>query len=84
MNRHQHSSCNDVLGAPPGVPIDSCHALPITRVQFAGGEHGVVSWWMPSAEERELLLAGNAVRLCVMGVTHAPLLIGVDGDGVML
>lgn len=84
MNRHQHHSNNDVLGAPPGVPIDECHALPITRViwQDTGG-HGVVSYWLPTPDELALLNSGAAVRLTVLGRTHAPLALGVDGDGVM-
>ena len=56
MNRHQHPTNNDVLGAPPGVPLDECTALPITRViwQDTGG-HGVVSYWLPTAEELALM-----------------------------
>lgn len=82
MNRHQHPSNNDILGAPRGVPIDECSALPITRViwQDTGGD-GVVSFWMPSADELRLLNAGQAVRITVLGRTHPPLALGVDGDG---
>lgn len=84
MNRHQHPSNNDVLGAPPGVPLDECNALPITRViwEDTGGD-GVVSYWMPSTAELALLAVGRPVRLTVLGRTHPPLALGVDGDGVM-
>lgn len=82
MNRHQHPSNNAVLGAPPGMPFEECNALPITRVvwQDTGG-HGVVSYWMPTPDELRRLNAGQAVRLTVLGQTHPPLALGVDGDG---
>lgn len=84
MQRHQHHTNNDVLGAPPGTPIEECNALPITRVIWADtGNHGVISYWMPSDDERKLIAAGQPVRLMVLGVTHPPLLLGVDGDGAM-
>jgi hypothetical protein len=84
MNPHQHLSNNDVLGAPPGVPIDQCAALPITRVIFTpSGQHAVASYWLPTAEELQLLNAGQAVRLSVVGRTHPPVYVGVDGDGLI-
>jgi hypothetical protein len=82
MNRHQHPTNNDILGAPPGMPIEECGALAITRVVWKEtGQHGVVSYWMPSAGELDLLNHGKAVRLTVIGNTHPPLALGVDGDG---
>ena len=81
MNKVQHSSNNDVLGAPPGVPIEQCHALPITRVRFADGGRAAVSFWRPSAAELALMNEGKPVRLCVLGGTHPPLVLGVDGNG---
>ncbi len=84
MNRHQHPSNNGVLGAPPGVPAEECGALPITRVMFMPGEQpAVASYWMPTPAELELLNAGKAVRLSILGHTHAPLYVGVDGDGLI-
>lgn len=83
MNRHQHRSNNTVLRAPPGVPHEECFALPITRLQYADGERAVASYWMPTPTELALLNAGRAVRLSVMGDTHPPLYIGVDGDGTL-
>jgi len=81
MNRLQHPSNNGVLGAPPGVPIDECVALPITRVVFADGAHGLAHYWAPTAKELELLNAGKPVRVIVLAVTHPPMSVGVEGDG---
>lgn len=83
MNRHQHPSNNDVLGAPRGATADECMALPITRVIWAGPVEGVASYWMPTAAELALLNTGAAVRLSVIGRTHPPLYVGVDGDGLI-
>lgn len=81
MNRYQHPSNNDILGAPPGMSIEECSALPITRVIWQDtGTHGVVSYWMPTADELQRLNQGMAVRLTVLGRTHSPLSVGVDGD----
>lgn len=83
MNFIQHKSNNAVLGAPSGVSIDECRALPITRVVFAGGDQACVSFWRPTAAELQLLRQGHPLRLCVMGTTHPPLSVGVDGDGAL-
>lgn len=84
MERTQHPTNNAVLGAPPGISIENCGALPITRVVFTDGDQACVSFWRPSQAELTLLSTGRCVRLCVMGTTHAPLSVGVDGDEVML
>ncbi len=81
MNRHQHPSNNAVLGAPPGASIDECSALPITRVNWQDGSTGVVSYWLPTAQELERIKSGQAIRVTILGNTHAPIIIGVDGDG---
>lgn len=84
MNPTQHKSNNDVLPAPPGVAIEDCRALPITRVVFhPSGRPGVMSYWQPSAEELKLLAQGHAVYLSFWGQTHPPVSVGVDGDGVL-
>lgn len=84
MYRAQHPSNNDVLGAPQGATIDECTALPITRVKFGDGTPACVSFWCPSPEDLELLKKGHLLRLCVLGTTHAPIAVGVDGDGDMV
>lgn len=81
MHFIQHSSSNAVLGAPPGMPIEECRALPITRVQFGDGTLACVSFWRPSDHELQLLAQGQPLRLCLLGTTHPPLSVGVDGDG---
>ena len=79
MRPTQHPSNNDVLGAPPGVAIEQCKALPITRARFEDGTPVVCSFWEPSAAERAALAAGAQVRLMCWGMTHAPVSLGVDG-----
>ena len=81
MNPTQHPSNNDLLGAPPDASIEECQALPITRVNYVGVAPAVVSFWLPTAEQLALLNAGRLVWLSVIGHTHPPLAIGVDGDG---
>ncbi len=80
MIRHQHRSNNAVLGAPPGTPIDECSVLPITRIEYGDGTPAVVSYWMATADELARLNAGKAVALVVLGATHPPLYLAVDGD----
>ena len=80
MNRHQHHTNNAVLGAPPGASIDECGALAITRIQYPDGTPGVISYWMPTADELARLNAGRPVALLVLGTTHAPICMLVDGD----
>lgn len=79
MKRHHHSTNNDVLAAPSGGSIERCSALPITRVLYSDDQEGVVSFWMPSAEELQRLNAGKPVALSILGATHPPLYVGVDG-----
>lgn len=84
MRPTQHPSNNDVLRAPPGVAIEDCKPLAITRVLYDNGpgrDHlpGVWSFWEPSPEERAAIAAGAMVRFACWGVTHPPVSIGVDG-----
>lgn len=80
MDRHQHPSNNDVLGAPPGVAIEDCSALPITRTYDEAGREVVASYWKPSPEEIEAIVAGRPVVLIVWGRTHPPLIVAVDAS----
>lgn len=83
MDRHQHPTNNDVLGAPPGMSHDECHALPITRIQYSDGTPAMASYWRPTPAELALLQAGQPVRLTVLGTSHPPVMLGVDGDGLL-
>lgn len=79
MRPTQHPSNNDVLGAPPGIAIEECKALPITRVQYSNGMPAVWSFWQPSEAEKAAIAAGAPVRFSCWGKTHPPVHIGVDG-----
>lgn len=81
MKPIQHTSNNDVLGAPKGVPREECSALPITRVQYTNGVPAIVSYWQPTPEQLQLLAAGKPLWLSVWGSTMPPVSIGVEGDG---
>ena len=84
MTPHQHPSNNDVLAPPAGATPEECRALPITRIVYVEQRlQGVVSYWMPSAAELQLLNAGKAVRISALGRTHPPVALGVDGDGLL-
>lgn len=76
MDFIQHPLCDDVLGAPKGVSIEECRALPILRF-VENGQPQIASFWKPDAEELAFLNAGRAVVLIVWGHTHAPVFVGV-------
>lgn len=73
----QHPTNTRVLGAPKGVPIDECRALPVTDTQL-GGAPAVASFWHPDAEELALINAGKPIILFVQGATHPPLCLSVE------
>lgn len=79
MNRHQHPSNNDVLGAPKGWDQGElpCSALPITRIKVEGMA-AVVSYWRPSENELAILAAGGSIALTVLGVSMPPVMLAVD------
>lgn len=79
MNKHQHPSNNDVLGAPKGWDQGElpCSALPITRTEVEGFAC-VDSYWKPTAEELAVLNAGGSVALTVLGATMPPVQLWVD------
>lgn len=79
MRPTQHPSNNDVLASPPGVSIEECQPLAITRVKYEGGMDGVESYWEPTEAERQALAVGAKVRFTCWGQTHPPIWIGVDG-----
>ena len=84
MKPTEHPTNNAVLTAPPEMSDEKVELLPFTRIKFINGDLACVSFWQPSPAELALLNSGKAVRLCVLGTTHAPLSLGVDGDEVML
>lgn len=79
MRPVQHSSNNAVLSPPPGMTLEQCQPLPITRVQFTDGTPAVWSYWQPSDAERAAIAGGASVRLSAIGRTHPPVSLGVDG-----
>lgn len=79
MHPTQHPSNNDVLRAPPGQTVEQCRPLAITRAKYEDGTPVVQSFWRPSDAERAALAAGASVCLQIVGLTHPPLWVGVDG-----
>lgn len=79
MDRIQHASNNEVLGAPTGWRQSElpCGALPITRTDV-DGKPAIISFWRPSAEELAQLNAGAAVALWVLGNAMPPVSLGVE------
>jgi hypothetical protein len=83
MQTHQHESCNFVLRPPAGSTPEEC--VPITGRQFSypDGTPAIATWWTPSRAELVLLNSGMPLRLITLGNHFAPILVGVDGDGVL-
>lgn len=81
MRPIQHPTSNDVLQAPAGVGIEQCRPLAITRHTYDDGTPAVMSFWQPSDAERAAISAGKPVYIHVLGRTHPPVFIGVDGVG---
>ena len=79
MRPTQHPSNNDVLRAPPGVAVEDCKPLAITRIQYDNGIRGVWSFWQPSEAERKAIADGALIRLSAWGTTHPPVALHVDG-----
>lgn len=78
MNKIQHPSNNLVLGAPPGMSIDECSALAVTRVQYKDGSIALRSYWKPSREELALLNKGFNVCLEILSESHPPVILSVE------
>lgn len=79
MRPIQHKSNNAVLAPPADVPNSECVALPITRVAYDDKTLAIRSYWMPTKEELEALNHGEPVCFEIFQITHAPILLGVDG-----
>lgn len=76
MRPIQHPSNNRVLGAPKDwdQKTNECTALAITDAIIDGLEC-VVSFWMPTKEELQLLNAGYPIALSVVGGTMPPVML---------
>lgn len=81
MRLRQHSTSNDVLGAPAGVPHEQCTPAPVTRIEYADGTRCVRTYWQPSPEEMAAIAAGRPVWLQWWGISMAPACLGVEGVG---
>ena len=79
MNRTQHPSNNDVLGAPKGWDQSTAKvsALPITRTEMDGHD-AIISFWKPTPEEIEELKNGGLIALWVIGSGMPPVAIEVE------
>ena len=77
MRFTQHPTNNAVLGAPPGMSHEQCSALPVTWVKYEDGTPGILSYWRPNAAELADLASGAVVRLCVLGGSMPPVMLGV-------
>lgn len=82
MRPKHHPSNNDVLLPPAGATPEQVKPLLITRVRYNDGMPGVWSFWQPSDAERQAIAAGASIQISVLGNTHPPLLVGVDGVDV--
>lgn len=79
MRHVQHPSNNTVFGAPPGVDHDECTSLPATRVTYDNGQKAILSYWLPSTEEKIAILAGKPIVLSLWGQTMVPVSLQVEG-----
>lgn len=79
MDRTQHPSNNQVLGAPPGWNQNDlpCGALPITRT-LIDDMPAMASFWRPTADELAAMNAGALVLVWVFGTVHPPIAVGVQ------
>lgn len=86
MRKYQHASNNGVLSAPVEqtfADLTKCSALPVTHIKFVDKTPAIISYWMPTKKELALLNSGRAVQLTIIGTNHAPVMLCVDGDGIL-
>lgn len=72
-----HSSTNMILGAPAGM--DNCESVPATMLADTPPPV-IATFWKPSQEELELLLANGTLCLWVFGTAHPPVAITVEAS----
>lgn len=85
MNKTQHISNNDVLGAPQGWDQNRlpCNALPITRASVKMDDQEeltevVKSYWTPTLLELHQLMDGAKICLWVVGTSMPPVMLNVE------
>jgi hypothetical protein len=90
MRATQHPSNNAVLESPPGTSHDVCVNIPVTRITYKANEQAqplkaVRSYWEPTDAERNAIQDGALIVFECWGVTHPPVVLGVEaGDDLSL
>lgn len=59
---------------------DNVDDLPITRLEFSDGTHGVESCWKLSKEELERVKETGKVYFLAVGDTHPPILLSAKSQ----
>lgn len=72
------NTTNSILKAPKGS--DNVDDLPITRLEFSDGTHGVESCWELSKEELERVKETGKVYFLAVGDTHPPILLSTKSQ----
>lgn len=69
-----------LLGKPPNWKEERgpCGTLPV-RVEVHAGVPEFHSYWLPNEVELANLLAGQAIRLTIIGNSHPPVSVAVEG-----
>lgn len=67
MEPYAHQSNNLRLVGPEGFP--DCQTLEVTKTEVNGAE-AFISFWLPTAEELEMLKQGQPVALIVYSNVH--------------
>jgi hypothetical protein len=76
MEIFNQPGCTKVLGAPPDMPEPNCMPLPVYEHTDEFGDWSI-SFWKPSAEEIETLVAGGTVALWVRAKDDAHPVVGL-------
>lgn len=65
--------CTGILGKPMDWDESlGCVGLPFRREYDENGNGMLRSRWQPSSEELQIILAGGAIELVVLGDVHPP------------
>jgi hypothetical protein len=79
MRKTQHPSNTHALGAPTGMSIEECSALPVTIFKYEDGTPAIASWWTPTQEELVRINCGQPIKLTILGTMQPPVSVEV-GD----